>query len=241
MAITAAGGKVRVELSVSFTHTVTGDYSAKQSEEGTVSEQLKLLNDRINLDTEGKKGTHWWNTTRSIEDALRSFDYHQDKANLFLQPKMFDDDGVTLNDLAAMIGGQAPQVLLALVSTGASTWVQEFGESYHANLVAMAKKNGHANPSMDDLVEVVDKGQDGKAIAATTSAFSAALELIGAKELMLATLVIVGSDDCDDNLPLGRLLRKKDAFFFLSSSSSFCRFRRRCSMTMRGVGIIGEH
>ena len=123
----------------------------------------------------------------------------EDEMSIFKSAEMFDEKGLslTLSDIGTMIGDQLPQVGVALLTFGIGNSIQETSDSYISNLRAIASKKFNTdNPTNEQLLEIVEANEDGKAVAVTTGAIVGYLERIGAGgqlKALMANKKIMGS------------------------------------------------
>ena len=106
----------------------------------------------------------------------------QEEAKVFNDPKVFDEDGLTFDDLGGIVGRQVPQVASAVLSFGLSAFAQEYGHAYIDNLYAIAEKEfGTQTPTEDQLLQLIKEDKDQQGVALATGAIAGSLEFVGAK------------------------------------------------------------
>ena len=122
-------------------------------------------------------------------DDLSKLEWRQQWAK---QAKIFDEDGLTMSDVATMAGKQLLQLPLAYFTFGVSAALQETAGNYGANLKALAVKEyglkEGEEPTDEQLMRLMEEGKDDKIISTITGIASGALEFIGAKKAITATL-----------------------------------------------------
>ena len=122
-------------------------------------------------------------------DDLSKLEWRQQWAK---QAKIFDEDGLTMSDVATMAGKQLLQLPLAYFTFGISAALQETAGNYGANLKALAVKEyglkEGEEPTDEQLMRLMEQGKDDKIISTITGIASGALEFIGAKKAITATL-----------------------------------------------------
>tara|TARA_R100000935_G_scaffold47562_1_gene71663 strand:+ start:2647 stop:10464 length:7818 start_codon:yes stop_codon:yes gene_type:complete len=128
----------------------------------------------------------------SIKENFEDLDKYKWKQQWERQANIFDEDGLTGMDVATMAGKQILQMPLAFFTFGMSAALQETAGNYDANLQALARKEyglkEGEQPTNDQLMRLMKEGKDDKIISTITGIASGALEYIGAKKALTATL-----------------------------------------------------
>ncbi len=117
--------------------------------------------------------------------------------SIFKNAELFDEDGVTFSDVKLLLGEQLPQIIIARLTLGVGNAIQEYGEIYYTNLKAIASKKFNTNnPTKEQLLQIIELGEDEDAIARLAATAVGGLEAIGAGasfKALLANKRLVGS------------------------------------------------
>ena len=109
----------------------------------------------------------------------------QKDAALFSSPEVFDQDGLTFKDFKGIVGRQVPQLAASAFTMGVGAYAQELGHSYVDNLFAIAEqKYGTQEPTDEQLLEIIERGEDEGGVAIGVGLVSGSLEFVGANQLV---------------------------------------------------------
>ena len=112
----------------------------------------------------------------------------QDEAELYHNPVFLD--GVNAKDLKGAIGRQVPQLVFSAATFGVGAFGQEYGSAYVDNLYRIAEEKHRPadwpegqpyEPTQEQLLDIIQSGEDQRGVAVGTGAVSGALEFVGAK------------------------------------------------------------
>ncbi len=149
-------------------------------EEGTIEDALNYMETR---ELEMKE-----NVIVNFED-LEKIEW---RAQWAKEAKIFDEDGLTMSDVATMAGKQILQLPLAYFTFGMSAALQETGGNYGQNLKALAIKEyglkEGEEPTQEQMLRLMEEGKDDKIVSVISGIASGALEYIGAKKAVTAAL-----------------------------------------------------
>ena len=149
----------------------------------TVGKTIKLLNDAI-----GERKEEQFETITDIQDINKDL-------QLFTENKIWEDDGgvdITLDEIGGIVGEQVPQIGLALVFGGVGVMAQEIGGNYITNLNAITRQKfkipENEEPTPEQLMSVINSGEDEAGVAIATGAVAGYLEKISAGKLLKVNL-----------------------------------------------------
>ena len=128
----------------------------------------------------------------SLNETLDELDKLEWKSQWYAVSEVFDEDGLTLKDVVGMGAQQVLQIPLAAFTYGMSAAVQETGNNYRTNLRALAIKEYNLKdgeePTRDQILRLIREGKDDKLVSTISGLASGALEGIGARKTIAATL-----------------------------------------------------
>ena len=128
----------------------------------------------------------------SLNETLNELDKLEWKSQWYAVSEVFDEDGLTLKDVVGMGAQQVLQIPLAAFTYGMSAAIQETGNNYRTNLRALAIKEYNLKdgeePTRDQILRLIQEGKDDKLVSAISGIASGALEGIGARKTIAATL-----------------------------------------------------
>ena len=154
---------------------------------GQIGQKDRTVQEALDFMEEGK-GKLRANVDINFKD-LEKLEWRQQWAK---QAKIFDEDGLTMSDVATMAGKQILQLPLAYFTYGMSAALQETAGNYGGNLRALAIKEyglkEGEEPTDEQMIRLMEEGKDDKIISTITGIAAGALEYIGAKKAITATL-----------------------------------------------------
>ena len=128
----------------------------------------------------------------SLNETLDELDKLEWKSQWYAVSEVFDEDGLTLKDVVGMGAQQILQIPLAAFTYGMSAAIQETGNNYRTNLRALAIKEYNLKdgeePTRDQILRLIREGKDDKLVSTISGLASGALEGIGARKTIAATL-----------------------------------------------------
>ena len=128
----------------------------------------------------------------SLNETLNELDKLEWKSQWYAVSEVFDEDGLTLKDVVGMGAQQVLQIPLAAFTYGMSAAIQETGNNYRTNLRALAIKEYNLKdgeePTRDQILRLIREGKDDKLVSTISGLASGALEGIGARKTIAATL-----------------------------------------------------
>ena len=149
----------------------------------TVKETLKFLNDALD-----ERKEEQFETIKDIQDIDKDL-------QLFTENKIWEEDGsvdLTIKELGGIAGQQLPQIGLALAVGGVGVMAQEIGGNYINNLNEIAKQKfnlpENAQPTAEQLMDIINNGEDEKGIAIATGTVAGYLEKISAGRILKVDL-----------------------------------------------------
>ena len=150
---------------------------------GTVKEALAYLNSSLD-----ERKEEQFETITDINDIDREL-------KLFAENKLWDEEdnfSITPEKAIRTFSEQGPQLALAMVFGGAAVMAQETGSNYINNLKEIAKKKynipDNKEPTPDQLMEIINAGEDQAGVAAATGIVSGYLEKLSAGKLLKVDL-----------------------------------------------------
>ena len=154
---------------------------------GQIGQKDRTVQEALDFMEEGK-GKLRANVDANFKD-LEKLKWRQQWAK---QAKTFDEDGLTMSDVATMVGKQILQLPLAYFTYGMSAALQETAGNYGGNLRALAIKEyglkEGEEPTDEQMIRLMEEGKDDKIVSTITGIAAGALEYIGAKKAITATL-----------------------------------------------------